>query len=490
MASSEPAYERLGAKVLSLPDVIAQSLGFIGPVFSSAFVIPLVIGVISPTISAPWLALALLVVGFASTFVLRARQSASSQLTDLNAGSRVCPTPGAFPARPRVACVTSPVAAARRPGELLRVGILGAGMIATVEPGYLPGLRRLCGRVEVTAIASRTRSRAERVARDWDIPAVYDGLSQMLAAPGIDAVVNLTPIAAHYQTSREIVSAGKHLVTEKPLASTLEAADELIETAERGGLLIVCAPMDILKREWAQARRLIREGAIGKVAFARVHSSHGGPAAMAWPADPTWFYAKGAGPLLDMGVYGLDRITAVLGPARSVAAMSGVTAPVRRARGGPFDGLEIPVTENDNTLLLLDFGDATFCVVDATFCAMASRSPEMEVFGLAGTLVVNRPDASYGPGELPVELFRVDAAPGLPGWITPHSLDAETRPDRTRILARASLVEHLADCLDSGTQPLPSATRARHVLEIMLAARTAAATGRTVPLTTTFTQEP
>src|SRR5262245_65762926 len=47
MASSEPAYERLGAKVLSLPDVIAQSLGFIGPVFSSAFVIPLVVGVIS-----------------------------------------------------------------------------------------------------------------------------------------------------------------------------------------------------------------------------------------------------------------------------------------------------------------------------------------------------------------------------------------------------------------------------------------------------------
>src|SRR5262252_6036550 len=47
MAGSEPAYERLGAKVLSLPDVIAQSVGFIGPVFSSAFVIPLVVGVIS-----------------------------------------------------------------------------------------------------------------------------------------------------------------------------------------------------------------------------------------------------------------------------------------------------------------------------------------------------------------------------------------------------------------------------------------------------------
>ncbi len=62
-------------------------------------------------------------------------------------------------------------------------------MIATAEPGYLPGLRRLRGRVEVTAIASRTRSRAEQVARDWDIPAIYDGLGPMLAAPDVDAVV-------------------------------------------------------------------------------------------------------------------------------------------------------------------------------------------------------------------------------------------------------------------------------------------------------------
>ena len=375
---------------------------------------------------------------------------------------------------------------ARKPGDPLRVGILGAGMIATDADGYLPGLRQLRGRVAVTAIASRTRARAERVARDWDIPAVYDDLGELLAAPDVDAVVNLTPIAPHYETSLRILSAGKHLVTEKPLASTLDQADQLIEAARRGGLLIVCAPMDILAREWAEAQRLISADAIGKVAFARVQSSHGGPAAYAWPADPTWFYQKGAGPLLDMGVYGFDRVTAVLGPARGVAAMSGLTAPVRRARGGPFDGLEIPVTENDNNLVLLDFGDATFAVVDAGFCAVATRSPEMEVFGLAGTMVVNRPDASHGPGQLPIELFRVDAAPGLPGWITPHSLDAVPEPDRTKVLARASLVEHLADCLDAGTQPLPSAERARHVLEIMLAAQTAAATGRTVPLTTTF----
>ena len=92
----QQAYERLGAKVLTLPDVIAQSVGFMGPVFSSAFVIPLVVGVFaigaivsrsfykvtSPTIYAPWIALAVLVIGFASTFVTRARRSASSELSD------------------------------------------------------------------------------------------------------------------------------------------------------------------------------------------------------------------------------------------------------------------------------------------------------------------------------------------------------------------------------------------------------------------------
>src|SRR4029077_12967413 len=98
-------------------------------------------------------------------------------------------------------------------------------MSATVASGCLPGLRRLRGRVAVNAIASRTRARAEQVAQDWDIPVVCDDLDEMLACGDVDAVVNLTPIAAHYETSVRILAAGKHLVTEKPLASTLAQAD-------------------------------------------------------------------------------------------------------------------------------------------------------------------------------------------------------------------------------------------------------------------------
>jgi predicted dehydrogenase len=366
----------------------------------------------------------------------------------------------------------------------LRLGILGAGMIATIEAGFLPGLSRMRDRVEVAAITSRTRSRAEAVARDWQIPAVYDTLGEMLAGADLDAVLNLTPIDVHSETNVQILAAGKHLVTEKPLASTLAEADEICALAESRSLVALCAPADMLSDEWADARNLIEAGAVGKVAFARLQSSHSGPAAMAWPADPTWFYQKGAGALLDMGVYGIDRITGLLGPARRVAAMSGLTVPVRTARGGPFDGLRIDATEDDNALLLLDFGDSTFAVVDATFNVQASRTPQLELFGTTGTLIVNRPGRAGGLA--PIELFRLDAAPSLAGWITPSSADALPRENRAARYSRAVLVDHLVDCINDAAHPVTGADRARHVLEIMLAAKTAAAEGRTVELTTTF----
>jgi predicted dehydrogenase len=366
----------------------------------------------------------------------------------------------------------------------IRLGIVGAGMIATVEAGFLPGLSRMRDRVEVAAITSRTRSRAESVALAWQIPAVFDTLDEMLASADIDAVLNLTPIEAHAEINLKALAAGKHVVTEKPLASTLAEADEICDLADSQSLVALCAPADMLSDVWVDARNLVDTGTIGKIAFARLQSSHSGPAAMAWPADPTWFYQKGAGALLDMGVYGVDRITGLLGPARRVAAMSGLTAPVRKARGGPFDGLRIDATEDDNTLLLLDFGDATFAVVDATFNVQASRTPQLELFGTTGTLIVNRPGRT--DGQEPIELFRLDAAPRIAGWISPSSVEAIPRENRAARYSRAVLVDHLVDCIHSGLQPVTGADRARHVLEILLAAKTAAREGRTVELSTTF----
>jgi predicted dehydrogenase len=214
----------------------------------------------------------------------------------------------------------------------LRVGILGAGIIATIGYGYLPHLGKVRDRIRLVAIANRGLAKAQAVADAYGIERAVDSLDRLLELD-IDAVVNLLPGTAHFAASRRILESGRHLVTEKPITTTLAEADELIDLAERRGLLIVTAPADMLAHEWAESRRLVAAGAIGKVAFARVQSSHAGAAGLSWPVDPSPFYQEGVGALLDLGVYGITQATGVLGAARRVSAMSGITTdPTSRAR--------------------------------------------------------------------------------------------------------------------------------------------------------------
>ena len=364
----------------------------------------------------------------------------------------------------------------------LRVGVLGAGMISTISYGYLPNMHKVRDRVALTAIADLDLALAQSVADQHKIGTAVASLDELLALD-IDAVVNLLPGPAHFASSMRILESGRHLVTEKPITGTLEEADRLLDLAERRGLLIVAAPADMLANEWIRARDLVARSAIGKVAFARVQSSHAGAAGLSWPVNPSQFYQRGVGALLDMAVYGLTQVTGVLGPVERVSALSGITVPVRRARGGPFDGLEIPVSAPDNNLILLDFGEATFAVVDGTYNVVASRAPRMEVYGLEGTLLVNRPDEALPP----VELYRLDAAPGVGGWVTPRTYEIfPVGSDRFTELQRGALIEHLADCLRDGRPPIASGLHARHVLEVMLAAERSAAEGRVVEVTSAF----
>ena len=362
--------------------------------------------------------------------------------------------------------------------------MLGAGTIATSPGGFLPGMTKFPDLVTVQAIADPVFERAQAVGAQFGIPEAYPSLETMLDGSDIDLVLNITPIPFHAGTSRTILEAGKHLVIEKPLATTLEEADELIALAKTKGLTYVVAPPNQILQNRTQARELVKEGAIGQIAFARVRSSHGGPAAGAWPLDPTWFYQKGSGPLLDMGVYGIHDITGILGPAKRVVAFSGITEPVRTVRKGPFAGKEIEVTEDDNTLLMLDFGDSCFAVVDGTYNVNAARGPMIEIFGRQGT--INLGNAYHDDPATPsLEIFRFDAVPGVDGWITPNRSGGPLWNDWVAY-QRAVIVKHAAECVRDGVHPVLSAEHPRHALEIMVKAIESARTGRAIELTTTF----
>jgi predicted dehydrogenase len=356
--------------------------------------------------------------------------------------------------------------------DKVRVGVVGAGVIANNT--YLPGIVEMGEKVELAAVCDAQRPLAERAAAKFGAREIYDDYEQMLTRAPIDAVVVLTNIQSHAPNVLAALQAGKHVYTEKTMATTVEDANRLIAEAERRNLLLACAPPVMLSAANQKVKDLIGRGAIGRVNFVRARHSHGGPASFRhWTGDPTWFYKEGAGPLLDLGVYAFHTITGILGPAKRVTSFLGIAMPERVVRGGPVKGKTIQVEAEDNGLILLDFGNATFAVVDGTYCVRAAKGPRMEFYGSEGTLNVNDRGA-----DVPLELYREDEKLEVSGW-----LPIQTGGGRWSL---ASGVEHLADCLREGKKPVISAEHARHCLDIMLAAMRASRTGQAQELSTTF----
>ncbi|MBN1246251.1 MAG: Gfo/Idh/MocA family oxidoreductase [Anaerolineae bacterium] len=357
--------------------------------------------------------------------------------------------------------------------ERVKIGVVGCGVIANSV--YLRGIKQM-PEVEMVAVCDLIEERARAASEDYSVPAFYTDLATMLAESDIDMVVNLTNIQAHFETNLLALQAGKHVYTEKTMTTTVVEATRLIEEAREQQVLLGAAAATMLSAANQKVGQLIRAGAIGKVCFVVAHHSHGGAASFeGWTTDPTWFYKPGAGPMLDLGVYDLHTLTGLLGPAKTVTAVSGISIPKRTVRSGPAKDKVIDVEVDDNTLLLLDFGDATFAFLDATYCVRDRRGPRMEFYGSEGTINVNDRGA-----VAPLSVYRDDRELGLDGWM---DLEMRSAPRWSLV----SGVEHLADCIrNPGCPVITTGEHARHVIEIINQGYVAAHEGRTMVLETTF----
>lgn len=351
----------------------------------------------------------------------------------------------------------------------MKLALLGCGDVA--QRDYLPESHRLAGRAEWVAVCGRTADRARDVAARFGIPTWYDSYEQMLAESGADAVVNLTPIQAHTATTLAALQAGKHVYSEKPAATSLADATRLQDEAIQRGLTFVAAPSVMLFPQVRFAQELVRSGKIGRVNAALGRGYGGVPPWGGYPSDPSPFFARGGGPLADMGVYPLHAITGILGPVRRVSAFASQIQDGFVVADGPLTGQRIPVEVEDNWHLLLDFGDGRIASVTANNVARDSRAPQMELFGLDGTISVDLLDVAA-----PVETL----LPGE-GWHQHHlPHDRDGGPDH--LLG----VEHLIDCVASGARPIPSIDHAIHVIEILEAAAASSRSGQAVEIQSTF----
>ncbi|MBX3427623.1 MAG: Gfo/Idh/MocA family oxidoreductase [Pirellulales bacterium] len=116
---------------------------------------------------------------------------------------------------------------------LIQAGVIGTGFIG---PAHVEALRRL-GCVEVAAVAERGQDLAERKAHELNIPKAYGDYKALLADPAIQVVHNCTPNHLHFEVNRDILAAGKHVVSEKPLAMNSDESRELVRLAEAAGVV-------------------------------------------------------------------------------------------------------------------------------------------------------------------------------------------------------------------------------------------------------------
>ena len=189
----------------------------------------------------------------------------------------------------------------------------------------------------------------------------------LLSRADIGGVVALTPMQLHHAHAKSVLQAGKHVLVEKTLAGTVEEAEELVALAAAKNLRLAAAPFTTLSPVFQSAHRRIAAGEIGNVRSARALYGWAGPD---WA---TWFHEKDAGPLRDLGVYGLTTLTGLLGPVRSVHAL---------ANGSDAGGERAP----DNFLLSLEFATGCLATLATGYVQQKYKTPGIELYGTRGTL--------------------------------------------------------------------------------------------------------
>ena len=357
------------------------------------------------------------------------------------------------------------------------IGIIGCGNISETYFRLAPSFRDL----KIVACADIVPAVAEARAEQYSVRAV--SVDELLKSDEIDVVINLTVPAAHYEVSKAILSAGKHAYSEKPLALTSRDARKLVEEADKRGLKLGCAPDTFLGGGGQTSRRLLDQGAIGKVVSGTAHVlSHG---MEHWHPNPGFFFQPGAGPMLDLGPYYVTALVNLLGPVKTVVAMakSGFSHRLVTA-DGPMKGKKVRVTTPTTINAILEFHSGAAVTIATSWDVWKhGHANPIELYGTKGSMLVPDPNffggkVSYSDGS--GDYAEADAALAPFGAENYQGRPGTPMRSNYRMLGVADLI----DAARRKREPRCSGRLAAHVLEVMESTLLSAETRRFVTLKT------
>ena len=330
-----------------------------------------------------------------------------------------------------------------------QVGVIGAGGIAAKL--HLPEMQAVDD-AKVTLISGRKQSRLNVLCRKFDIPRWTHDYADVIADESIDAVIVALPHPLHVKWGVAALAAGKHVLMQKPLSTSLDEADTFVDAVERSDRTVLALPY-VRWPTLLAAREMIAAGKLGTVSAAHCRYSHGGPEVYyagiqaileEEPEDNLWFFdatKADVGALFDMGVYAVANLVTLVGSVVRVTARCTTVAK--------------PTELEDTAALILEFENGALGTAETTWCDSA-RTGEFSVHGTAGK-VVNYSKQGKLYHLRPSSTVDEDAP-----------LIEETVP--TDQYGRVNAHQYWFDCIRQGVQPeLSNARMARHITEILLA---------------------
>ncbi len=344
-------------------------------------------------------------------------------------------------------------------------GIVGAGVIAATHAeaiGSLPGAR-------LAAVTDVDGQRAAALAAASGAD-VEPGLDELLGRPDVDVVCVCVPSGMHADVGVRAAAAGKHLVVEKPIDVTLEAADRLIAAAAQAGVGMTVISQSRFYPGLIELRGLIDQGTLGRLVFGEASTKWYRSQGYYDSADWRGTWALDGGALMNQGVHYVDLLRWCAGPVTEVTALC-QTADHR-------------LEAEDVALALLRFASGAVGTIIASTAMYPGFPQRLEIAGTGGTVVVEN-------GEIVHRSLLADrddepergsggaaAGDGAGGSAPATAAD----PAAVGTSGHAAQIADLLASIEEGRPPAITGQDGRDALEIICAVYQSARENRTIAL--------
>lgn len=324
----------------------------------------------------------------------------------------------------------------------LRWGILST---ARINRNVIPAIKA-SPRCELAAVASRDLAKAQRYALEWQIPHAYGSYEELLQAPDIDIIYNPLPNHLHAEWTIKAAQAGKHVLCEKPIATSVAEVDQIITAAADAGVTVVEAFMFRHHPMNLKVRELIESGALGTVRYVRASFSF----ELAAAPNIRWLPETAGGSLWDIGCYPVSYTRMVLGqPPLEMYGAQQLSA----------TGVDLSFTGQ------MRYANGAFAQVECSFALPYYTA--VEIRATQGTLKIASPFNPKG-GVTSITLQRGDASQEL----TFHYP-----------LLYLGEVEDLVDVISHGKMPRLPLSESRELIATLTGLRQSAEQNRPLPFT-------